>query len=61
MISILPQNGFHFAAKRNAFCRKMEFDLPQNISVLGQNRWCFGPKWFAFWPKMEKQNGGKVV
>ena len=27
---ILPQNGMRFAAKWNAFCRKMECVLPQN-------------------------------
>jgi len=28
--SILPQNGMRFAAKWNAFCRKMGSVLPQN-------------------------------
>ena len=65
---VLPQNEMHFAAKWNAFCRKMECVLPQNgkrfaakwkafwpkmESVLAQNGLCFGPKWKAFWPKME--------
>ena len=45
MESVLPQNGLRFAAKWNAFCRKME-------GVLPQNELRFGPKWKAFWPKM---------
>jgi len=30
MNCILPQNEFHFAAKWDAFCRKMGCVLPQN-------------------------------
>jgi len=37
-----------FAAKWNAFCRKMECVLPQN----GMR---FAAKWNAFWPKMDKE------
>jgi len=29
--SILPQNGFYFAAKRNAFCGKMEIETNENL------------------------------
>ena len=53
MNCVLPQNGMRFAAKWNAFCRKMEGVLPQNGKL-------FGPKWNVFWPKMEcvlAQNG----
>ena len=45
MERVLPQNGTRFAAKWNAFYRKI-------VRVLAQNGLRFGPKWVAFWPKM---------
>ena len=42
-----------FAAKWNAFCRKMESEWPKIKGVLAQNKRRFGPKWKAIWPKME--------
>ena len=54
LIGVLPQNEMRFAAKRNAFCRKMEGVLPQNGK-------CFGPKWSAFWPKMETHTTFKLT
>ena len=53
MKCVLPQNGTRFAAKWNAFCRKMEIVWPKMERVLAQNGMRFGPKWNAFWPKME--------
>ena len=44
----------HFAAKWNAFCRKMECVLPQNGKRFAAKWKMFGPKWSAFWPKMER-------
>ena len=69
---ILRQNAFHFAAKRNPFCGKMQSILRQNAiyfaakrnlfwakmqSVLGQNAIYFGPKRKPFWAKMKNHFG----